>query len=259
MNMGTKESIYFICAQHILSMGEYDQQHISSKEYVAKIVPLLTKLFKQYFVADDIYGKLYADSEENEERKIHKIINYFLYIAQIFAKIKLCIRPQENTTTTPQNINVENLEELYYDDGYNSETGEFTKMSKESRELFLANRENKPIHNKDDAFALLLEKYFNEYYKNIAEIQRIADKGYDKIMHCVDELFIYEGDAIRIAEGIPFDSLVKIGENVSDEIIELHLRCSDALFENISLYEKIVECITARSTIIHIGVLNTLV
>ena len=116
------EKLTHTCCQYILNMSDYDIHHATDKKYLKKLMPLLIQLLKQKLMADDIlivFSNIYPNDDKNIDIDVacHKVINFYIYLAQVVSKIKSVLKREHIVATTESSL-TELDKTFYYDAGY---------------------------------------------------------------------------------------------------------------------------------------------
>ena len=185
-----------------------------------------------------------------------------------------------NGKTLEDEPGIPELMQLYYDDVYNYETGEFTGMSDKSRKVY--EEDLRIFHNifsgkegnsdvakfsdiklreyqngpgcKGNAGSLnspvlgtVSNKLFAEYASNVKNMMYTTRKNQEALLSILNQLFVYTTDPItkkreiRIIGGLTDSKLQKIVVDARALIIKLYLTCEINYTTGIKIYEAIVE------------------
>ena len=169
------------------------------------------------------------------------------------------------------------LEHLYYDDGYNYETGKFEKMSEESAKQFtedlkifheyftgipnmdetikkfsdiklrdFGRSEETCLNNISEIKGKLSDELFAKYADNLRQMIDSANKNQDKLTDIINELFTYTIDpqtkkkVIRVNPVLTEDKLQQVVVDTRALVIKLYLTCEQDFEVGINIYKAIV-------------------
>jgi hypothetical protein len=169
------------------------------------------------------------------------------------------------------------LEHLYYDDGYNYETGKFEKMSEKASEqytsdlkLFYENftgnsnmdesiKKFKDIRLRDfgktelcnenmpKLKGTMADELFAKYADNLRQMVDNANKNQDKLTDIINKLFSHTKDpqtqkkVVRVNPELTEDELQKVVVEARELIINLYLTCEQDFETGVNIYKAIVE------------------
>ena len=169
------------------------------------------------------------------------------------------------------------LEHLYYDDGYNYETGKFEKMSEKATDqyasdlkLFYENFTGKS--NMDETIkkfkdiklrdfgktelcnenmpklkGTMADELFAKYADNLRQMVDNANKNQDKLTDIINKLFSHTKDpqtqkkVVRVNPELTEDELQKVVVDARELIIMLYLTCEQDFETGVNIYKAIVE------------------
>ena len=169
------------------------------------------------------------------------------------------------------------LEHLYYDDGYNYETGKFEKMSEKATDqyasdlkLFYENFTGKS--NMDETIkkfkdiklrdfgktelcnenmpklkGTMADELFAKYADNLRQMVDNANKNQDKLTDIINKLFSHTKDpqtqkkVVRVNPELTEDELQKVVVESRELIIQLYLTCEQDFETGVNIYKAIVE------------------
>jgi hypothetical protein len=181
--------------------------------------------------------------------------------------------------TLQEEPGIPELEQLYYDDKYDFETGQFTAMSYESRRRYeqdlrifyktfsdgdevpsdikkfsdigLRNMMKKEgcrgSHPPLDAAVRGSDKLFVAYADNLKQMIRHAKSNQEKLLSVINRLFVYTVDpqsgkkVIRVNPQLTEDGLQQLTVETREIIIRLYLVCEMDYLKGVQIYEAIVE------------------
>lgn len=186
---------------------------------------------------------------------------------------------KEKTLVDEPGIN--ELEELYYDDKYDFNTGKFTGMSDTSRKtyesdlkifysIFTGNNTMPPGITKFSDIKLrdyhsmekckgsnplferkvkgsLTNKLFKDYAENLKQMIRNANKNQEALLTIINKIFVYTIDPqtkkkqIRISPSLTEEGLQNVVIETRALIIKLYLTCEMDYVNGLKIYEAIVE------------------
>ncbi len=167
------------------------------------------------------------------------------------------------------------LEHLYYDDGYNYETGKFEKMSEDAviqyeddlklfHEAFTGNPKDETIRKFSDIklrdfgkseecsgyvpeiSGTLKDTLFAQYADNLKRMIDNANKNQDKLTDIINKLFTYTEDpqtkkkVVRVNPQLTEDGLQKVVVETRELVIKMYLTCEQDFEEGIKIYKAIV-------------------
>jgi hypothetical protein len=173
------------------------------------------------------------------------------------------------------------LENLYYDDNYDFDSGKFTGMSEKTREMYIYDLEIfykvftgekvmpetitkfsdiklKNYHKNEKCKGVnpklkrvmkgsLSEKLFNDYGENLKKMIQTTNKNQEKLLEIINRLFVYVVDPetkkkqIRIHPSLTEESLQEIVIETRSLIINLYLTCEVNYVNGLNIYEAIVD------------------
>ena len=173
------------------------------------------------------------------------------------------------------------LEELYYDDNYDFDTGKFTGMSEKTKKMYLYNLQIfynvftgekvmpetitkfsdiklQKYHKKEHCKGInpkltreikgsLTDKLFNDYAENLKKMIQTANKNQEELLKIINRLFVYVVDPetkkkqIRINHSLTEDSLQDVVIETRSLIINLYLTCEVNYVNGLNIYEAIVD------------------
>lgn len=186
-----------------------------------------------------------------------------------------------NTKNLYQEPGIPELEQLYYDDNYNFETGKFNDMSPETKKVYkedlnifysvftgnkilpeninkfsdikLNNYSRHPECNKNNIYykksisGKKSNKLFADYANNLKNMISDANKNQEALLKILNELFVYTIDPqtnkkqIRVNPNLNEEKLQEIVIETRALIIKLYLKCEIDFTNGIKLYEAIIE------------------
>ena len=219
--------------------------------YVSKIEKLISSIFLQNYTLDvmkEMHIKIFEVASETDDTSslAETFATFYVYVSQTISKLLLSINKNDIDNDTAI------LEQLYYDSGYNSETGDFTKMSDENKELFDANMNKREITG--SPLKTFISKYFLKYFDNIEKIKKIITAFQGTIKKYIDTIFKYDTEE-NIEIDITFSKLKDLNEDIDDDIIEMKLQCNELYLETLTFYESIVDALVVYTTTRQISVL----
>lgn len=167
------------------------------------------------------------------------------------------------------------LEHLYYDDGYNYETGKFEKMSEDAviqyeddlklfHEVFTGNPKDETIRkfsdiklrdfgkseecsgNVPEISGTLKDSLFAQYADNLKRMIDNANKNQDKLTDIINKLFTYTEDpqtkkkVVRVNPELTEDGLQKVVVETRELVIKMYLTCEQDFEEGVKIYKAIV-------------------
>ncbi len=194
----------------------------------------------------------------------------------VFNNDKITINPNTCSST---NLNVEEepgikeLIDLYYDDGFDIDTGIFTKMSSESEAKFKEDLSHfyrvftgettmpstitkfsdiplkvcKNNMNKSMPIVSGNSDLFYQYAFTLREMVAITEKNKNSLINLLDEIFVYVEDSntkeqfVRINPTLTNIKLQQIIQEAREQIINMYLTCEEMYTTCIKIYEAIVE------------------
>ena len=173
------------------------------------------------------------------------------------------------------------LEELYYDDNYDFNTGKFTSMSENTKKVFKSDlrifyniftgNQTMPegitkfgdiklrdYHKMDRCTGLdplfekkykgqLTDKSFNDYAEHLKKMIQTTNKNQDALLTIINQIFVYTIDPqtgkkqIRISPSLSEARLQEIVVETRSLIIKLYLTCEIDYVNGLKIYEAIVE------------------
>jgi hypothetical protein len=173
------------------------------------------------------------------------------------------------------------LENLYYDDNYDFDTGKFTEMSEKTKEMYLYNLEifykvftgekvmpetitkfsDIKIQNyhknekckgvnpklKSEMKGSLTDKLFNDYAENLKKMIQTTNKNQEELLKIINRLFVYAVDKetnkkqIRVNPSLTEEGLQDIVIETRALIIQLYLTCEVNYVNGLNIYEAIVD------------------
>jgi hypothetical protein len=169
------------------------------------------------------------------------------------------------------------LEHLYYDDGYNYETGKFEKMSEKAADqytsdlkLFYENFTGNPNmeetitkfkdiklrdfgktelcnENMPKLKGTMSDELFAKYADNLRQMVDNANKNQDKLTDIINKLFSHTKDpqtqkkVVRVSPELTEDELQKVVVEARELIIQLYLTCEQDFETGVNIYKAIVE------------------
>ena len=177
------------------------------------------------------------------------------------------------------------LEHLYYDDGYNYETGKFEKMSEQASKQYADDLQifheyftgkvssDNPINkfsdiklrdfDKTENFCLnevtqvsgkLSDELFAKYADNLRRMIDNANLNQDKLTDIINKLFTYTIDpqtkkkVVRVNPTLTEDGLQEVVVDTRALVIKLYLTCEQDFEEGVSIYKAIVEKLSLDTT-----------
>jgi len=177
------------------------------------------------------------------------------------------------------------LEHLYYDDGYNYDTGKFEKMSEQAakqyaddlkvfHEYFTGNTDdNNPISKFSDiklrdfgkteksclnevreVKGKLSDELFAKYADNLRRMIDNANLNQDKLTDIINKLFTYTIDpqtkkkVVRVNPTLTEDGLQQVVIDTRALVIKLYLTCEKDFEEGVSIYKAIVDQLSLDTT-----------
>jgi len=176
---------------------------------------------------------------------------------------------------------------LYYDDGFDYKTGQFSSMSEDSKEEF-----RKDLHSfyieftGEESMPSTITKFsdiklrnynnpnckyekfpmdktlFAEYANNLKRMIESARVKQEELLQIINKIFVSvensnEKHYIRIRPDLTDQELQKIIENTRSIIIELYLKCESDFTTGLHLYEAIIESRIFQTTQMQIKNLKT--
>ena len=197
---------------------------------------------------------------------------------------KVCsfnMNSEGNLKSLSEEPGIPELADLYYDDGYDIETGKFQTMSPESQKLFnedlkifynvfTGNKDMPPEITKFSEIKLrdygseekckgsnpllrqratgpLTNKLFAQYADNLRRMVDKTNNNQLALLNILNEIFVYTVDPqthkkqIRISPKLTEDRLQQIVVETRALIIKLYLTCEMDYVNGIKIYEAIVE------------------
>ena len=169
------------------------------------------------------------------------------------------------------------LEHLYYDDGYNYETGKFEKMSEKATSQYASdlklfyenftgnsNMDETIIKFKDIKLrdfgktelcnenmpklkGTMADELFVKYADNLRQMVDNANKNQDKLTDIINKLFSHTKDpqtqkkVVRVSPELTEDELQKVVVESRELIIQLYLTCEQDFETGVNIYKAIVE------------------
>jgi hypothetical protein len=215
--------------------------------------------------------KFTGDEDENEIIEIHpKICSFNLHL-----------RDTDDLKDLGDEPGIPELMELYYDDNYDYETGQFTAMKESTREIFNENLRNfytvftdgkvmpenytkfsdiklRDYHNRDECKGsrpklnrkvkgTLSDDLFSQYAENIKQMVKRANKNQELLLDVLNKLFVYMTDprtnkkVIRINPDLTEETLQEVIVETRAIIINLYLTCETDFVNGVKIYEAIVD------------------
>ena len=168
------------------------------------------------------------------------------------------------------------LEHLYYDDGYNFETGEFANMSAESARQFAADLKifheyftgNKDMDENIKKFSdiklrdfgqseecsdnvpeikgTLSDNLFAKYADNLKQMIASANNNQNKLTDIINQLFAYTTDpqtnkkVVRVNPDLTEEKLQQVVVDTRALVIKLYLTCEQDFEIGVNIYKAIV-------------------
>lgn len=180
-----------------------------------------------------------------------------------------------NVKTLIEEPGIPELEHLYYDDGYNYETGKFEKMSEDAviqyeddlklfHEAFTGNPKDETIRkfsdiklrdfgkseecsgNVPEIKGSLKDELFAQYADNLRRMIDNANKNQDRLTDIINKLFTYIEDpqtkkkVVRINPQLTEDGLQKVVAETRELVVKMYLTCERDFEEGINIYKAIV-------------------
>jgi len=180
-----------------------------------------------------------------------------------------------NVKTLIEEPGIPELEHLYYDDGYNYETGKFEKMSEDAviqyeddlklfHEAFTGNPKDETIRkfsdiklrdfgkseecsgNVPEIEGSLKDELFAQYADNLRRMIDNANKNQDRLTDIINKLFTYIEDpqtkkkVVRINPQLTEDGLQKVVAETRELVVKMYLTCERDFEEGINIYKAIV-------------------
>lgn len=173
------------------------------------------------------------------------------------------------------------LEELYFDDNYDFQTGKFTRMSETTKKIYLndlkifhniftGNQSMSPEVTKFSDIKLrdyhkiekcsgdnplferkikgpLTNKLFSDYAEHLKKMIQNTNKNQDILLTIINQIFVYTIDPqtgkkqIRINPSLTEERLQEIVVETRSLIIKLYLTCEMDYVNGLKIYEAIVE------------------
>jgi hypothetical protein len=168
------------------------------------------------------------------------------------------------------------LEHLYYDDGYNYETGKFEKMSEDATiqyatdlklfyEVFTGNPMDDTVQkfsaiklrnfgkseecsgNVPEINGNLKDELFAQYADNLRKMIDNANLNQDKLTEIINKLFSYSEDSqtkekvVRVNPELTEAGLKQIVIDTRALVVKMYLTCEDDFEEGVKIYKAIVE------------------
>ena len=169
------------------------------------------------------------------------------------------------------------LEELYYDYGYDVKTGSFSEMSPETKEEFINDLQvfykiftqeetfpetvksfsDIPLKNygsKIDCSILRKERkhasneLIVEYAENLRKMMQSVNEKQKLLLSILSQIFIFEGEKVRIHPDLTVDLLNELISESRGIIVELYLKCESDFKEGMQLYQAIIESVVFKTT-----------
>ena len=176
------------------------------------------------------------------------------------------------------------LEHLYYDDGYNYDTGKFEKMSENAAEQYASDL--KLFHenftgnsNMDENISkfgdiklrdfgkmdicdenipklrgTMADELFAKYAENLRQMIDNSNKNQDKLTDIINKLFSHTEDpqtrkkVVRVSPELTEDELQKTVVEARKLIINLYLTCEQDFDTGVSIYKAIVDQLSLDTT-----------
>jgi hypothetical protein len=180
------------------------------------------------------------------------------------------------------------LMHLYYDDGFDYKSGNFSYMSEDSKEQFRKDLhafyreftgENNVPSNITKFSDIKLRNYgninsncsnekfqmdktlFADYAKNLKRMIISAKEKQEQLLQIINKLFISHENSdgnqyIRIHPDLTDQDLQKIIEKTRELIVELYLKCESDFTNGLQLYEAIIESRIFQTTQMQINTLK---
>ena len=168
------------------------------------------------------------------------------------------------------------LEHLYYDDGYNYETGKFEKMSEDATiqyatdlKLFYEAFTGNPMDDTVQKFSAiklrnfgkseecsgnvpeingnLKDELFAQYADNLRKMIDNANLNQDKLTEIINKLFSYSEDSqtkekvVRVNPELTEAGLKQIVIDTRALVVKMYLTCEEDFEEGVKIYKAIVE------------------
>ena len=178
------------------------------------------------------------------------------------------------------------LEHLYYDDGYNYETGKFEKMTEEAAKQYSddlqifqeyfsdTSLDDKPINKFSDiklrdfgktektclndireVKGNLSNELFAKYADNLRRMVSNANSNQDKLTDIINQLFSYTTDpqtnqkVVRVNPELTEKKLEEVVIDTRALVIKLYLTCEQDFEEGVAIYKAIVNNLSFDTTI----------
>jgi hypothetical protein len=176
------------------------------------------------------------------------------------------------------------LEHLYYDDGYNYETGKFEKMSEKAADQYAtdlklfyenftgnSNMDETILKFKDIKLrdfgktelcnenipklrGTMADELFAKYAENLRQMVDNANKNQDKLTDIINKLFSHTKDpqtqkkVVRVNPELTEDELQKVVVEARELIINLYLTCEQDFETGVNIYKAIVAQLSLDTT-----------
>lgn len=279
-----------------------------SKFYVkiAHIFAAIVMTINPVYIYKDNYGNIVKSSllhkdkiPHNVSRRLYKLnicderidalrrgqlTDPFELNGELTISPKICgmnINKDGGIKTLAEEPGIPELKQLYYDDKYDFNTGEFKGMTSKTEEIFksdlkkfytvftgnkvmpenitkfgdikLKNYQNLPQCQGENSYfknkyvGNMKEKLFADYANNIKIMIQKANSNQDKLLNIVNILFTYVIDPftgnkrIRVNPKLTEELLEKTVEDTRKVIIDLYLSCEMDYNRGIKIFEAIVE------------------
>ena len=186
-----------------------------------------------------------------------------------------------NSKTLADEPGIPELEELYYDDNYDFNTGKFIGMSEKTKQIFesdlqifyniFTGKSTMPpeikkfgdiklrdYHKMDECTGTdplfkrkykgpLSNKLFSDYATNLKNMIQTANKNQNALLQIINQIFVYAIDSqtgkkqIRISPTLTETKLQEIVVETRALIIKLYLSCEMDYVNGLKMYEAILE------------------
>jgi len=252
-------------------------------------------------VRANLYEKM--NIPEGVPREMHKMNICDMRINALKGKQDYSkLRPEDPMTISPDicsmNMNdsdklktlmeepgIPELEHLYYDDGYNYETGKFQKMSEDAAKQYASDLQifqeyfsgiapdSQPISKFSDiklrdfgkteksclndvreVHGKLSDELFAKYADNLRRMINNANSNQDKLTEIINQLFSYTTDpqtnkkVVRVNPTLTEDGLQQVVVDARELVIKLYLTCEQDFEEGVAIYKAIVDKLSFDTT-----------